>query len=98
MKIKATIQLTGNNKVAQIKAIREATALGLKDAKDLVDHIHNRLSRSAPLILTPHQYGVLVALWNTAEESSFYLVDVEILKHDFSLDLTEGKLPSQVAA
>lgn len=45
-----TVELTGagDNKINVIKAVREATGLGLKEAKDLVDGAPKAIKENAP--------------------------------------------------
>ena len=49
-KTEFTVELTetGSNKIGVIKAVREATGLGLKEAKDLVDGAPKVIKENAP--------------------------------------------------
>ncbi|MEM8628696.1 MAG: 50S ribosomal protein L7/L12 [Chlamydiota bacterium] len=45
---KVVLEKVGSNKIAVIKAVREITQLGLKEAKKLVDEVPSELVASAP--------------------------------------------------
>lgn len=90
MKIKFTLAINDDHKIAAIKSIRTATGLGLKESKDIVDACSTWSNQHPkPVVMSDAQFGRLVA---TQEHStgprSVYYRDVEILGDSDYLDLS----------
>ncbi|BAP34901.1 hypothetical protein AVU43_gp07 [Ralstonia phage RSJ5] len=86
--IRFILKQQGSNKVAAIKAIREATALGLKEAKDIADRVFESYS-GVESRMTAEQFGLLCAA-NAANGTPLYVTEATIEQSRNLLDLTHS--------
>lgn len=63
MKIKCLLDFNASRKIDAIRALRRATGLGLKEAKEMVDCGLAQLGGRYPshVMFNPHQFGLLMA-------------------------------------
>ena len=81
-------------KIQAIKVLREQTALGLKEAKDIVDLIDKNMHLPMQIIVSDNSYGTKDVRIESSNENVKYSTSVS----SFSYSSDEPAIPKQFAA
>lgn len=76
------LELGRQHRVAAIKELREATELGIRQAKDVVDALYAAPEHRLRVTMSPHDLGLLIA----GNQGHFFYMEVRL--ESPGLDLT----------